>query len=60
MIKDEARDGQVEINGKAFYVTAGFREDASGKLFYDHELMQIKGAERPSSRGESLAKIVWR
>lgn len=48
--------GQVEIRGAAFYGSAGFREDVNGRLFYDHELMEIERAERLSSqRGAALS-----
>lgn len=42
--------GRMKISGRDLYVTAGFRADANGRLFYDHELMELEGAERLSSQ----------
>ena len=40
---------KVRIKGEDFVVTAGMREDSNGRLFYDHELMEIESAGRLSS-----------
>lgn len=40
---------KVRIKGADFVVTAGMREDSNGRLFYDHELMEIESAGRLSS-----------
>lgn len=42
--------GKVTIRGTEFYIGAGFREDANGRLFYDHELLEMERAERLSSQ----------
>ena len=41
---------KVSIGGENFVVTAGMREDSNGRLFYDHELMEIESAGRLSSK----------
>lgn len=41
---------KVAINARKFYVSAGFREDANGRLFYDHELMRVERADGLSSQ----------
>jgi hypothetical protein len=41
---------RVDIGEKQFVVTAGLREDASGRLFYDHELLDTRRAEGISSQ----------
>jgi hypothetical protein len=44
---------KVRIAGNDFIVTAGVREDANGRLFYDHELMDlmpVADADRLSSQ----------
>ncbi len=35
----------VDIASKQYVVTAGFREDANGRLFYDHEMLDIRRVE---------------
>ncbi|MEQ1560672.1 MAG: hypothetical protein ABL933_17260 [Methyloglobulus sp.] len=46
----------VEISGKLYAVTAGFREDANGRLIYDHELLDVSRADGfISQRGEGIA-----
>jgi len=47
---------QVNIGGEVFIVSAGFRDDANGRLFYDHEMLDIKRAEaRLSSQSGAAA-----
>jgi len=47
---------QVDIGGELFIVSMGFREDANGRLFYDHEMLDAKRAEaRLSSRSGAAA-----
>ena len=41
---------RVDISGKSFVVTVGLREDANGRLFYDHELLDTRRAEGLSSQ----------
>lgn len=47
---------KVRIKGENFVVTAGMREDSNGRLFYDHELLDIKRVEdRLSSQSGAAA-----
>jgi len=47
---------QVDIGDQAFIVSAGFRVDANGRLFYDHEMLDIKRADaRLSSQSGAAA-----
>lgn len=41
---------RVDISGKPFVVTAGFKEDANGRLFYDHELLEARRVDGLSSQ----------
>ncbi len=41
---------RVDILDRHFYVSCGFREDANGRLFYDHELMRVKRVDGLSSQ----------
>lgn len=47
---------KVKIGGQDFFVSAGIRGDANGKLFYDHEMLDVKKAEaRLSSQSGTAA-----
>jgi hypothetical protein len=37
--------GKMNIRGEDFFVTAGLRDGGDGKLFYDHELLEVERAD---------------
>ena len=42
--------GKMAIRGEDFFVTAGLRDGGDGKLFYDHELLEVERTEGLSSQ----------
>lgn len=52
---------RVEISGKMFAVSAGFRKDPNGRLFHDHELIDVSRVGGLSSQpGEGLVPTTSR